>query len=144
MLPDCSYKSIKGRALKLAEDLKKLAKSIWDFGAKVASRRGRNSKYGLGIVTEETYLEIERNAAIDSEKIMKKKAPRKLGDIQENPEILWKKRWHFSVKRENFQQGNVLPIWLSENRKSQKWILFLQRRCLLRKKCSEQRCRWMK
>lgn len=34
MLPDCSYKSIKGRALKLAEDLKKLAKSIWDFTLK--------------------------------------------------------------------------------------------------------------
>ena len=73
MLPDASYKSIKGRALKLAEDLKKLARSIWDFGAKIAGRRARNSKYGLGIVTEETYLEIERNAAIDSAKIMEEK-----------------------------------------------------------------------
>ena len=73
MLPDASYKSVKGRALKLVEDLKKLARSIWDFGAKIAGRRARNSKYGLGIVTEETYLEIERNAAIDSAKIMEEK-----------------------------------------------------------------------
>ena len=71
--PDASYKSVKGRTLKLAEDLKKLARSIWDFGAKIAGRRARNSKYGLGIVTEETYLEIERNAAIDSAKIMEEK-----------------------------------------------------------------------
>ena len=57
----------------MAEDLKKLARSIWDFGAKIAGRRARNSKYGLGIVTEDTYLEIERNAAIDSARITEEK-----------------------------------------------------------------------
>ncbi len=73
MLPDHLYKSVKGRAVKLAEELKNLARTIWSFGAEVASRRGRNAKYGLGILTAENLLEIERNAAIDTEKIMERK-----------------------------------------------------------------------
>ena len=102
MLPDCSYKSIKGRTLKLAEDLKKLAKSIWDFGAKVASRRGRNSKYGLGIVTEETYLEIERNAAIDSEKIMEEKSSQKAWGYSGKPRNLMEEALAFFRKEGKF------------------------------------------
>ncbi|OQA82029.1 MAG: Multifunctional conjugation protein TraI [Lentisphaerae bacterium ADurb.Bin242] len=73
MLPNTLYKSVKGRALKLAAELKKLARTIWSFGAEVASRRGRNAKYGLEILTEERLLEIERNAAIDTQKILERK-----------------------------------------------------------------------
>ena len=82
MLPDTLYKSIKGRALKLAEELKKLALTIWSFGAAVASRRGRDAKYGLALLTEENLLEIERNAAVDAEKILERK--RREEELQKN------------------------------------------------------------
>lgn len=72
-LPNTRYKSVKGRLGKLADKLKKLAQSIRHFGAQVAARRGRNARYGLEIITGDSAFEIKRNAAIDTEKIMKRK-----------------------------------------------------------------------
>ncbi len=64
-LPDMTYKSIAERARKLMKKIKRLAGNLVNVKRKISARRARNRKYGFGIVTEETRLEIEHQNALE-------------------------------------------------------------------------------
>ncbi|MFA6716081.1 MAG: AAA family ATPase, partial [Victivallaceae bacterium] len=65
-LPDTTYKSVAERARKLMEKIKRLAGNLLNVKRKISARRARNRKYGFGIVTPETKLEIEHQNALEA------------------------------------------------------------------------------
>ncbi|MDD5728317.1 MAG: MobF family relaxase, partial [Victivallales bacterium] len=65
-LPGTAYKSVAERARKLMEKIKCLAGNLLSVKRKISARRARNRKYGFGIVTPETKLEIEHQNALEA------------------------------------------------------------------------------
>ena len=63
--PDTEYKSVEGRLRKLRRYLKGVAARVKRHGRRVAARRSRNARYGFGIVTEKTLLELEKEHSVE-------------------------------------------------------------------------------
>lgn len=63
-LPDTKYKSMAERIRAFMKSIKRMADNLPGISRKISARRARNRKYGVGIVTPEVKLEIEKQNAL--------------------------------------------------------------------------------
>ena len=90
--PDTEYKSVEGRLRKLRRYLKGVAARVRRYCRRVADRRSRNARYGFGIVTEKTLLELEKEHAVEFPAVQPPKP------LESEPVI-----------KELIRQGNAVP-----------------------------------
>ena len=90
--PDTEYKSMEGRLRKLRRYLKGVAARVKRHGRRVAARRSRNTRYGFGIVTEKTLLELEKEHTVEFPAVKPSKP------LESEPVI-----------KEPTRQGNAVP-----------------------------------
>ena len=90
--PDTEYKSVEGRLRKWRRYLKGVAARVKRHCRRVAARRSRNARYGFGIVTEKTLLELEKEHTVEFPAVQPSKP------LESEPVI-----------KEPIRQGNAVP-----------------------------------